>query len=135
MIYISWISFVGNIPDISAIWMRGADPVSLRPAVQPLNHCTAEFIRANQPSDLPDERIGRALAILASHCPRCEEIMLRDWFRSDENGGVSLAGYLIERILETGLEPTSPQLSPIQPEDIELRCCIGIEQEGERDNS
>ena len=135
MIYISWISFVGSIPAISGIWMRGTDPVSLRPTVQPLIHCTAEFIRANQPSDLPDERIGRALAILPSPCPRCEETMLRDWFRSDENGGVSLAGYLIERILETGLEPTSPQLSPIQPEDIELRCCIGIEQEGERKNS
>ncbi len=32
--------------------------------------------------------------------------MLRGWFESDEHQGAALASYLIEQILETGLEPT-----------------------------
>ena len=122
--------------DILASWMRETDPANLQPAVRPLNHRVAEFIRANQPPDLPHERINRALDILESPWPRREEIMLRGWFNSDEYAGVALAGYVIDRILETGLEPTSPPapLPPIQTEDIELLCWIGIEPEGERNN-
>ncbi len=122
--------------DILASWMRETDPANLQPAVRPLNHRVAEFIRANQPPDLPHERINRALDILESPWPRREEIMLRGWFNSDEYAGVALAGYVIDRILETGLEPTSPPapLPPIQLEDIELLCWIGIEPEGEKNN-
>ncbi len=136
MIYAPWVSFLGSIPDILASWMRETDPANLQPAVRPFNHRVAEFIRANQPPDLSHERINRALDILESPWPRREEIMLRGWFNSDENAGVSLAGYLIDRIIETGLEPTSPPapLPPIQTEDIDLLCWIGIEPEGERNN-
>ncbi|MCY3767493.1 MAG: helicase-related protein [Gemmatimonadetes bacterium] len=122
--------------DILASWMRETDPANLQPAVRPLNHRVAEFIRANQPPDLARERINRSMDILESPWPRREEIMLRGWFNSEEYAGVSLAGYLIDQILETGLEPTSPPapLPPIQLEDIELLCWIGIEPDSEKDN-
>ena len=122
--------------DILASWMRETDPANLQPAVRPLNHRVAEFIRANQPSGAPHERMNRALDILESPWPRREEIVLRGWFKSDEYAGASLAGFLIDRILEIGLEPTSPPtpLPPIQPEDIELLCWIGIEPEGDANN-
>ena len=58
-------------------------------------------------------------------------MMLRDWFESEELDGSSLSNFLIEQILDTGLEPVEPPplLPPITPEDIKLLCWIGIEVE------
>ena len=113
--------------------MHETDPANLQPQVRPLNHRVAEFIRDNPPLDMSDERVHRALDILESPWPRREEIMLRGWFESDEHQGAALSSYLIEQILETGLEPTeslSP-LPPINQDEIELLCWMGVEIEGE----
>ena len=47
--------------------------------------------------------------------------------------GAALAGFLIKYILETGLEPTElpPLLPPIEQDEIEFLCWLGIEPEGE----
>lgn len=81
---------------------------------------------------MSDDRVHRALDILESPWPRREEIMLRGWFESDEHQGATLASYLIEQILETGLEPTEPPplLPPINQDEIELLCWMGIDSEG-----
>ncbi len=52
---------------------------------------------------------------------------------SDDHSGVAIASCLIEQILETGPEPTKPPplLPPINQDEIELLCWIGIEPEGE----
>ena len=123
--------------DIWIAWTRETDPANLQPQVRPLNHRVAEFIRDNPPLDMPDERVHRALDILESPWPRREEIMLRGWFESDEHQGAALAGFLIKQILETGLEPTEPPplLPPINQDEIELLCWMGIEPEGERNNA
>ena len=113
--------------------MRETDPANLQPRVRPLNHRAAEFIRANPPIDMHDERVARALDILESPWPRREEIMLREWFEAEEYEGGALSQFLIEQILDTGLEPVEPPplLPPILPEDIELLCWMGIESDGE----
>ena len=118
--------------DIWASWMRETDPANLQPSVRPLNLRVAEFIRTNQPLDVSEDRVNRALDILESPWPRREETMLRGWYESTEFQGVALADFLIDRILETGLEPTAapPPLPPIQHEEIELLCWMGIECEG-----
>ena len=58
-------------------------------------------------------------------------MMLRDWFASEGHEGAALSRFLIEQILEPGLEPMEPPplLPPIAPEDIELLCWMGIETE------
>lgn len=117
--------------DILAEWTRQTDPANLQPRVRPLNHRVAEFIRSNPPLDVPDERVNRALDILESPWPRREEIMLREWFAAPDHQGSARSHFLIEKILETGLERVEPPpaLPPITPEDIELLCWIGIEPE------
>ena len=117
--------------DVWDYWMRETDPANLQPQVRPLNHRVAEFIRRHPPRDLPEDRMNRALDVLESPWPRREEIMLRGWFDSSEHKSASLARHLIDRILDTGLEPTipPPPLPPIEKEDIELLCWMGIERE------
>ena len=117
--------------DIWSDWMRETDPANLQPRVRPLNLRVAEFIRTNPPIDMPDAQVTRSLDILESPWPRREEIMLREWFESKEDGGAELSRILVEQILESGLEPVEPPplLPPISPEDIELLCWMGIEGE------
>ena len=115
--------------DILRDWMRETDPANLQPAIRPLNHRVAAFIREHPPFDVPEDRMTRALDILESPWPRREEIMLRGWYEASEQEGAARAQLLIERIVETGLEPVSPPppLPPISRVDIELLCWIGIE--------
>ncbi len=56
-------------------------------------------------------------------------MMLREWFEPEEHEGAALSHFLIEQILDTGLEPVEPPplLPPITPEGIELLCWMGIE--------
>ncbi len=119
--------------DIRSDWMRETDPVNLQPRVRRLNLRVAEFIRANPPIDMAEDRVNRALDILESPWPRREEIMLREWFETKEHEGAALSQLLVERILDTGLEPVEPPqpLPPITLEDIELLCWMGIDSAGE----
>ena len=117
--------------DIWNHWMRETDPQNLQPPVRPLNHRVAEFIRGHTPRELVADRVDGALDILESPWPRREEVLLRDWFNSSEYKGVQLTRFLIDQILNTGLEPTPPPplLPPIEEKDIELLCWMGIERE------
>ncbi len=98
-----------------------------------MNLRIAEFIRANPPLDMHEDRVTRALDILESPWPRREDIMLRGWFEAEEHEGAALSDFLIGQILDTGLEPVEPPplLPPITPEDIELLCWMGIECDGD----
>ena len=115
--------------DILRSWMRETDPANLQPAVRPLNHRVAEFIRRHPPPNVPEDRQTRALDILESPWPRREEIMLRGWYQSNEHKGSAHSRFLIDQINETGLEPAEPPLPlpPIHRDDIELLCWMGIE--------
>ena len=119
--------------DILKQWEKETDPANLQPKVRPLNLRVAEFIRANPPPDMADDKMKRALDILESPWPRREEVMLRDWFENAEQAGAALSRILIDQILETGLEPVEPPdpLPPIEPDDIRLLCWMGIECAGE----
>jgi hypothetical protein len=114
--------------DIWRSWMIETDPANLQPRLRPLNRKVAEFIRANLPPDFDGGRITKALDILESPWPRREEMMLRDWFEDKAHAGVEKAKFLIDKILETGLEPfQEPQtLPPIRLDDIELVCWLAI---------
>ena len=81
-----------------------------------MNRKVAEFIRANTPADMDAVRITQALDVLESPWPRREEIMLREWFDDETRAGTAKAAYLIDNILETGLEPfrEPPTLAPIR---------------------
>ena len=117
--------------DIWHAWTRETDPANLQPPVRRLNHRVAEFIRGHSPLDVSGDRVNLALDILESPWPRREEIMLRGWFESGEHESAKLARFLIDQILETGLEPAAPPppLPPITLEDIALLCWMGIERE------
>ena len=54
--------------------------------------------------------------------------MLCGWFEASQHQGRALSRFLIEQIIETGLEPAEPPqpLPPIGPEDIELLCWMGV---------
>ncbi len=110
-------------------WMQETDPANLQPKVRPLNHLVAQFIRKQTTLAIPTERIREALDILESPWPRREEIMLRQWFESGTSQGTNLASELIDKIIDTGIEPFSPPalLPPINREDVELFCWIGIQ--------
>ena len=117
--------------DILRDWMRETDPANLQPAVRPLNHRVAMFIREHPPRDELEERINDALDILESPWPRREELMLREWFEAGEHEGGERSRRLIGHILDTGLEPAKPPppLPPIDKDDIGLLCWMGIEAE------
>lgn len=110
-------------------WMRETDPANLQPKVRPLNQRVAEFIRANRPGEDDGPNVNEALDILEAPWPRREELMLREWFNDEGHAGVAKARWLVARIRETGLEPfNQPQLlPPIEPEEIELVCWMGIQ--------
>jgi hypothetical protein len=109
-------------------WMVETDPANLQPKLRPLNRRVAEFIRANSPADIDSTRITQALDVVESPWPRREELMLREWFDDETRTGTAKAAYLIDKILETGLEPfrEPPTLAPIRIEEIELVCWMAI---------
>ena len=109
-------------------WMIETDPANLQPKLRPLNRKAAEFIRANPPADIESARITQALDVVESPWPRREELMLREWFEDETRAGTEKAAYLIDNILETGLEPfrEPPTLAPIRIEEIELVCWMAI---------
>ena len=111
-------------------WTRETDPANLQPAVRPLNHRVAEFIRNNIPLDLHDQKVSRALDILESPWPRREELMLRDWFSVTEANEGTRARFLIEKVCGTGIEPADPPvpLPPISRRDVELYCWMAIDK-------
>ncbi len=108
--------------------MIETDPANLQPKLRPLIRRVAEFIRANPPADMDAVRITQALDVLESPWPRREEIMLREWFDDETRAGTAKAAYLIDNILETGLEPfrEPPILAPIHLDEIELVCWMAI---------
>jgi hypothetical protein len=70
----------------------------------------------------------QSLDVLESPWPRREEIMLREWYDDDARAGIAKAAYLIDNVLETGLEPfrEPPTLAPIRLDEIELVCWMAI---------
>ncbi|MXW53223.1 MAG: hypothetical protein F4Z66_04395 [Gammaproteobacteria bacterium] len=121
--------------DILWDWMRETDPLNLQPTVRPLNLRVAEFIRENSPPKISQDRLTNALNILESPWPRRDEILLRSRFNDSEQQGTALSHELVDWIIETGLEPAipPPPLPPIELDDIELLCWMGIETGTESD--
>jgi hypothetical protein len=108
--------------------MVETDPANLQPKLRPLNRKAAEFIRANPPADIDSARITQALDVVESPWPRREEMMLREWFDNETRTGVAKAAYMVDKIIETGLEPfrEPPTLAPIRIDEIELVCWMAI---------
>ncbi len=121
--------------DIHSEWMWNTDPLNLQPKVRPLNHRVAAFIRDNPPPDMAAARIDGAVDILEAPWPRREETLLRGWFENTDQAGAALSRFLIEQIHGTGLEAVKPPepLPPIQRDDIELLCWMGIESTAPND--
>ena len=79
--------------DIWHAWMLETDPANLQPKVRPLNRRVADFIRANQPSDMDATRVNAALDVVESPWPRREETMLREWFEGETRAGAARARF------------------------------------------
>lgn len=112
-------------------WMIETDPANLQPKLRPLNRKAAEFIRANPPPEIDSTRITQALDVLESPWPLREEMMLREWSKDETRAGTAKSAYLIDKILDTGLEPfrEPPTLAPIRVDEIELVCWMAISPE------
>jgi hypothetical protein len=117
--------------DIWRAWMLETDPANLQPKVRPLNRRVGEFIRANQPPEIEAGRIHAALDVVEAPWPRREEAMLREWFEDNARAGATKAAFLIDQILDTGLEPfRGPEpLPPIRFDEIELVCWLALSPE------
>lgn len=117
--------------DIHDEWMFKTDPINMHPKVNPINHQVAKFIRDNQQVDMHKETIEDALNIVESPWPRNEEVNLREWFVSDEYSGSEKVKYLIEKIIQSDVEPaeTIEPLPVIALEEVELYCWMGIESD------
>jgi len=117
--------------DIWQTWMQETDPANLQPKIRPLNHRVAEFVRSHMPSGISTAQTRKVLDILESPWPRREEMMLREWFDAKKFAGEKLAKYLIDKVLETGIEATPPPLPipPIDVDDVDLFYWIGIKSE------
>jgi hypothetical protein len=109
-------------------WMIETDPANLQPKLRPLNRKVAEFIRANPPAEIASARITQALDVVESPWPRREELMLREWFDDETRTGPAKSIYLIDKIIESGLEPfrEPATLDPIRIDEIELVCWMAI---------
>jgi hypothetical protein len=114
--------------DIWRSWMLETDPANLQPKVRALNRRVADFIRASRPPDIDANRINAALDVVESPWPRREEALLREWFEEEARSGTAKAEYLIDQILDTGLEPfRGPEpLPPIGQNEIELVCWLAL---------
>jgi len=118
--------------DILQSWNFESDPANLLPRVRPLNRQVAEFLRANQPVDVDQSQIDRALDILEQPWPRREEAMLRERFRGLSEGTEKAAGSSViehvDWIAKIGIEPFRPPepLPPITADDVDLVCWIAI---------
>ena len=115
--------------DILAEWTYQTDPINLQPRVRPLNRRVAEFIRSYHPTNISSDKIEKALDIVESPWPQRDEKELRIWFSTNEYSGEELARFLIENILNSGLESSNPiaPLPPIVKDEIELFCWLAIE--------
>jgi hypothetical protein len=113
--------------DIHKRWMHETDPVNLQPRIRPLNREVADFLRSNTPIDMEQAKIERALDIVEAPWSRRDEGRLRSWYTSEDMGSKK-SGYLIDKILKSGLEPFhAPEpLPPIEQEDIELLVWMAI---------
>lgn len=58
--------------------------------------------------------------------------MLRGWLYADEHERAAFWRFVINQIVETGLEPVAPPepLPPINPADVGLLCWLGIKPQG-----
>lgn len=117
--------------DIWNSWMYETDPANLQPKIRPLNIRVAEFIRAHPAIDMDEAKTRLALDIIESPWPAREERMLRDWFGNADFSGAKKSSFLIDQILNTGLEPfiQPPVLSPISKEDVSLICWMLVTSE------
>lgn len=99
-----------------------------RPQPITVRYPLADFIRANQPPEVDAIWINNALDVVESPWPRREENMLREWFENEVHAGAAKARDLIDRILDTGLEPfRGPEpLPPIRSDTIELVCWLAL---------
>lgn len=115
--------------DIHDDWTRETDPAYLQPQLRSINRRAAEFLRRNSPVNMAADKIKHALDILESPWPRREEMLLREWFAENGSAEATRAICLIEKILDTGLEPaiSPPPLPPIDLDNISLLCWMGIE--------
>lgn len=114
--------------DVYRAWAWETDPANLQPQLPNSHHDAKEFLRAHPPEGVNQERLDRAQAILDSAWSRNQDLELRQWLNSDERAGREKAAWLVERILETGLEPAEYRdpLPQIRPEDIHLLCWMGF---------
>ena len=116
--------------DILDDWAYCRDPKNLQPHLESINRRVADFIRKHKTPSVDREKRKDALNVVESPWDRRERSLLNDWFKSDEFEGEAKAKFLIERILETGLEPAdAPKPLPrITEDDIDLLCWMGIER-------
>ncbi len=117
--------------DILEEWTHGTDPANLQPRIRPLNHRVVEFLRMHGTHGIPHDKLIRAVDILESPWPRREEMMLKRWFEDGRADDAARARVIVDHVLDTGLEPTTPPapLPPIQPDDVALLCWLALEKD------
>jgi hypothetical protein len=113
---------------IFAAWTYETEPANLLPKIRPLNRQVSQFLRTNQPSDVPQEKFSRVMDILKAPWPRREENMLRESYERESESAKTKAVRLIEEIDAIGLEPFRPPepLPPIEETDVHLTCWLVV---------
>ncbi len=112
--------------DIFDEWTFATDPANLQPKIRPALRAAAEQLRKYPPSKMTQEEIDKALeAIEAPWGVRIEKVIREEM---ESSSGVAASEAVVEKIRLLGLQPykaPSP-LPPIEEDDIELVCWMGV---------
>jgi len=110
-------------------WTYETDPANLQPRVRLLNRQTAEFVRANAPSDVDNERLRRCLDAIESPWSRRDENALRKVWEASSGSKAEKVTALLDEVERIGAQPfQAPEpLPPIEMDEVHLVCWLAIE--------
>lgn len=115
--------------DIFEEWMIATDPANLQPKIRPALRAAADQLRKYPPPGMIQDEIDKAIeAIEAPWGVRIEKVIRE---AMEGASGVAASEAIVEKVRLLGLQPykAPAPLPPIEEEDIELVCWMGVSRE------
>jgi len=112
--------------DIFEEWMLATDPANLQPKIRPALRAAADQLRKFPPPKITQGDIDNAVESLEAPWGVRIEKVIREAMES--SSGIAASEAIIEKVRLLGLQPykAPAPLPPIEEEDIELVCWMGV---------
>jgi hypothetical protein len=119
-------AWVAARKDIFGEWMIATDPANLQPKIRPALRAAAEQLRKFPPSGMTQEDIDKAVESLEAPWGVRIEKVIREAMGS--SSGTAASEAIVEKVRLLGLQPykAPAPLPPIEEDDIELVCWMGV---------